>query len=110
MAFRATRALNSGLWVRRLVNSCGSGFANGGFPGSGRCPVSVVNDVPGQEGPDSLTRFLVENAYEGWVKRGKINLHIFKRIRALLQDPVMAMTSKPSKRSITCRICHFVNN
>jgi hypothetical protein len=28
----ATLALNSGLWVRRLLNSCGEGCAYGGSP------------------------------------------------------------------------------
>jgi hypothetical protein len=31
----ATLLLNSGLWVRRLLNSFGEGFAYGGIPHSG---------------------------------------------------------------------------
>ena len=61
MAFMATRALNSGLRVQRLVYSWGAGFANSGYPGSGRCPVSEVKDGTGQEDPDRLTRCLVDD-------------------------------------------------
>ncbi len=38
IASMATLALNSGLWVRRLFNSFGEGFANGGSPLSGVVP------------------------------------------------------------------------
>ena len=74
-------ALNLGLWVRLLVNSWGAGFANGGTPGLGRYPFSEVNDGPGQEDPDSLTRCLVDNAYAVWVESDKLNLHNIDRIR-----------------------------
>jgi hypothetical protein len=68
----------------RLVNSCGAGFGNGGKPGLRRCLVSEVDDGIGPENPDSLTRCLLDNAYEGWRERGKLNPLIFKRIRGLL--------------------------
>ena len=83
----APRALNSELWVRRLVNSCGQGFLNGGPPGLGRYHFSEVNDGPGQEDPDSLTRCLLGNAYEVWVERDRMNLHINHRIRSVSSDP-----------------------
>jgi hypothetical protein len=67
MASMATRDLNSGLWVRGLVNSCGAGFANGGNSGLGRCLVSGVDDGTGQEDPDRLIRGLVDDAYQVWV-------------------------------------------
>jgi hypothetical protein len=38
IASMATQALNSGLWVRRLLNSLGEGFANGGSPLAGAAP------------------------------------------------------------------------
>jgi hypothetical protein len=38
IASMATLALNSGLCVRRVLNSCGEGCANGGSPGSGAVP------------------------------------------------------------------------
>jgi hypothetical protein len=62
IASMATRALHSGLWIRRLVNSWGAGFANGGNSGLGRCLVSEVVDGNGQEDPDRLIRCLVDNA------------------------------------------------
>jgi len=40
----ATLALNSGLWVRRLLNSFGEGCVYGGTPFQGRYPTSEVND------------------------------------------------------------------
>ena len=73
MANMAPRALQSGLWVRRLVNSWVAGFANGGNSGVGRCRLSEVDDGTGQEDPDRLTRCLVENAYGMWVKRDQLN-------------------------------------
>ena len=73
MANMAPRALHSGLWVRRLVNSWVTGFANGGNSGLGWCLVSEVDDGTGQEDPDRLTRCLVENAYGMWVKRDQLN-------------------------------------
>jgi len=62
LASMAPRALNTGLWVRLLVNTCGQGFANGGTTVLGRYPFSQVNDGPGQENPDSLARCLLDNA------------------------------------------------
>ena len=50
----ATLSLNSGLWVRRLLNSFGEGFANGGSPDQGRCPASEVNDGACPEKPVQL--------------------------------------------------------
>jgi len=50
----ATLALNSGLWVRRLLNSFGEGFANGGSPFQGRYPASEINDGTCPEKPDHL--------------------------------------------------------
>jgi hypothetical protein len=44
IASMATLALNSGLWVRRLLNSFGEGYAYGGSPFQGPCPASEVND------------------------------------------------------------------
>jgi hypothetical protein len=38
IASMATLALNSGLWVRRLLNSFGEGFAYGGTPFRGGAP------------------------------------------------------------------------
>lgn len=73
MAYVAPRALHSGLWVRRLVNSWVAGFANGGNSGLGGWLVSEVDDGTGQEDPDRLIRCLVENAYGVWVKRDKLN-------------------------------------
>jgi hypothetical protein len=87
LASIAPRALNSGLWVRRFVNSCGQGFANGGTPGLGRYPFSGVNDGPGQEDPDSLTRCLLDNAYAVWDESDKLKLHINHRIRSFSSDP-----------------------
>jgi hypothetical protein len=55
IASMATLALNSGLWVRRLLNSFGEGFAYGGNPFQGRCPASEVNDGGCPEKPDHLT-------------------------------------------------------
>ena len=49
LASIAPRALSTELWVRRLVNSCGQGCANGGTHVLGRYPVSEVNDGPGQD-------------------------------------------------------------
>jgi hypothetical protein len=83
----APRPLNSVLLLRRLLNSCERGFANGGTPGLGRNPFSEVNDGPGQEDPDSLTRCLLDNAYEVWVESDKLNLHIIHRIRSFPSDP-----------------------
>ena len=73
MAFMATRALHSRLWVRRLVNSWVAGLANGGNSGLGGWLVSEVDNGTGQEDPDRLTRCLVENAYGMWVKRDQLN-------------------------------------
>jgi len=47
----APRALNSELWVRRLVNSCGHGFLNGGPPVWGgttslRLTMALVKKTP----------------------------------------------------------------
>jgi hypothetical protein len=83
----ATRALISRLWVRRLVNSCEAGFANGGYPGLGRCPVSEVYDGTEQEDPDPLTRCLLDNAYAVWVESDKLGLHIVHRIHSFSSDP-----------------------
>lgn len=76
MASTAPRALHSGLWVRRLVNSWGTGFANGGNSGLGRCLVSEVDDGTGQEEPVRLIRCLADDDYQVWVERDKMNLHI----------------------------------
>jgi hypothetical protein len=54
IASMATLALNSGLWVRRFLNSCGEGCAYGGSPFQGRCPASEVNDGGCPEKPDHL--------------------------------------------------------
>jgi hypothetical protein len=86
MDYVAPWALNSGLWVRRLVNSCGADFANGGYRGSGRYPGSEVKDGTGEEDPDRLIRCLVDDAYEVWVERDKINSHIIHQIRSLPWD------------------------
>jgi hypothetical protein len=57
IASMATLALNSGLWVRRLLNSFGEGYAYGGSPFQGRCPASEVNDGAVQKSQTtSLTR------------------------------------------------------
>ncbi len=100
----APRALNSELWVRRLVNSCGQGFANGGTPGLGRYPFYEVNDGPGQEDPDHFIRCLVDDAYQVWVERDRMIQHVTNQIRSLPWVPVTAMAFKLSKRSSTCRI------
>ena len=47
IASMATLALNSGLWVRRLLI--------GGSPFQGRCPASEVNDGGCPEKPDHLS-------------------------------------------------------
>jgi len=73
MAYVAPSALNSGLWVRRLVDSWVAGFANGGNSGLGRCRLSEVDDGTGQEDPDRLIRCLVENAYGVRVKPDKLS-------------------------------------
>ena len=39
----------------------------------GRYHFSEVNDGPGQEDPDSLTRCLLGNAYEVWVESDRLN-------------------------------------
>ncbi len=44
IASMATLALNLGLWVRRLLNSFGEGFAYSGGTILGRCPALEVND------------------------------------------------------------------
>ncbi|EHA58579.1 hypothetical protein Syn8016DRAFT_2986 [Synechococcus sp. WH 8016] len=49
----ATRALNSGLWVRRLLI--------GGSPDQGRCPASEVNDEACPEKPVHLTYEALEH-------------------------------------------------
>jgi hypothetical protein len=54
IASKATLALNSGLWVRRLLNSFGEGFAYGGSPFQGRYAASEVNDGDCPEKPDHL--------------------------------------------------------
>jgi hypothetical protein len=41
----APLALNSGLWVRRLLNSFGEGWAYGRSPFQGAYPTSEVNDA-----------------------------------------------------------------
>jgi hypothetical protein len=51
----ATLALDSGLWVRRLLNSFGEGCANDGSPCQGRYPASEVNDGTCPEKPVHLT-------------------------------------------------------
>jgi hypothetical protein len=79
----APRALHSGLWVRRLVNSWGAGFANGGNSGLGRCLVYRVADGTSQEDPDRLIRCLVGDAYQVWVERDRMNLQIANQIRSL---------------------------
>jgi|688.fasta_scaffold254577_2 hypothetical protein len=98
MAFMATRALHSRLWVRRLVNSCGAGFANGGYPGLGRCFVSEVYDGTGQEYPDPLTRCLLDNAYKLWVVRDMLNLHIIHRIQSCPRNPCHNNDFQASKK------------
>ena len=50
-----TVALNSGLWVRRLLNSCGDGCANVESTFQEQCPASEVNDRGCPEKPDNLT-------------------------------------------------------
>jgi hypothetical protein len=50
IASMATLALNSGLWVRRLLI--------GGSPFQGRCPASEVNDGGCPEKPDHLIYLL----------------------------------------------------
>ena len=57
IASMATLALNSGLWVRRLLNSFGEGFAYSGSPYQGLCPVSEVNDggCPGKQDHPTLS-------------------------------------------------------
>ena len=53
MASIVTRALNSGPWVRRLVNSCGKGFCLWWEAQVGAVrPVSEVNDCLGPENFD----------------------------------------------------------
>jgi hypothetical protein len=44
IASMATLALNSRLWVRRLLNSFREGYAYGGSPFQGWCPASEAND------------------------------------------------------------------
>ena len=46
IASMATLAFNSGLWVRRLLNSFGEGCAYGGSPFQGRCPRADSKSVP----------------------------------------------------------------
>jgi hypothetical protein len=76
MANMAPRALHSGLWVRRLVNSWVAGFANGGNSGLGGWLVSEVDDGTGQEDPDRLIRCLVGKGNEVCVESDKLNLSI----------------------------------
>jgi hypothetical protein len=57
----ATLALNTGLWVRRLLNSFGEGFAKGGCPFQGRCPALEFNDGTCPEKPDHLNPQLVSS-------------------------------------------------
>jgi hypothetical protein len=76
MSSMALRALHSGLWVRRLVNFWVEGFANGGYPGLGRCLGSEVNDGTGQEDPDRLILRLVGKGNEVCVESDKMNLSI----------------------------------
>jgi hypothetical protein len=69
IASMATLALNSGLWVRRLLNSFGEGFAYGESPFQGRYPASEVNDgdcpeKPGQVNP-LVARLKARAASEG---------------------------------------------
>jgi hypothetical protein len=73
-------ALHLGVWVRRFVNSWGEGFAHGEYPGLGRCLGSEVNDGTGQEDPDRLIRCTVDDAYQVWVGRDKMNLYITNQI------------------------------
>jgi hypothetical protein len=94
----APRALNSELWVRRLVNSCGQGFANGGTPGLGRYPFYEVNDGPGQEDPDRLIRCLVDDAYQVWVERDKMNSHMIHQIQSLPWVPSHSNGFQPTPR------------
>jgi hypothetical protein len=83
MASMAPRALQSGLWVRRLVNFWGAGFAQVVYPGSGRCLVFEINDGTGQEDPDRLIRCFADDAYEVWVERDKMNPNVIHQIRSL---------------------------
>ena len=105
MASMAPWALNLGLWVRRLDNSCGQGFANSGYPGSGRCPGSEVKDDTGEEEPDRLIRCLVDDAYEVWVERDKINPHIIHQIRSLPWVPCHSNGFQTTQEINFCWIC-----
>jgi len=53
-ASMAILALNWGLWVRRLLNSCGDGCANGESTFQEQCPASDVIGGGCPEKPDHL--------------------------------------------------------
>ena len=67
-------------------------------------PVFEINDEPGHEDPDSLTRCLLDNAYEVLVESDKLNLHIIHRIRSFPSDQCHSNGLQAIKKSITCRI------
>jgi hypothetical protein len=95
IASTAPRALHSGLWVRRLVNFWGAGFAQVVYHGSGRCLVFEINDCTGQEDPDRLIRCFADDAYEVWVERDKIS---FIKSDRYHRFHVTALVFKPPKR------------
>jgi hypothetical protein len=97
MAFMATRALNSGLRVRRLVNSCGSGFGNGGYPVLWRRPAYEVEYGLGQENPDFLARCFLGNAYEVWVERDRMDMRIIRVNQTLPWKPCHSNSIQTNK-------------
>jgi hypothetical protein len=60
----ATLALNMRLFLRRLLNSFGEGFAYGGSPFQGWCPAKEVKDWGSPEKPDHIYRRKPASVYQ----------------------------------------------
>jgi|688.fasta_scaffold312999_2 hypothetical protein len=70
----ATLALNSGLWVRRLLNFFGEGFANGGAPFRGGTPPQRLTMGPVQKNQTTSDRRMAYRMLrrEGWTVNHKL--------------------------------------
>jgi hypothetical protein len=85
----ATLALNSWLWVRRLLNSFGEGFANGESPSRGRYSASKANDGTCLEKPVHLNLH----------KIGR-NDNLPRRMKQLQPDEVMQVLETDRSRDL----------
>jgi hypothetical protein len=77
IASMATLALNSGLWVRRLLNSFGEGFANGGAPFRGGTPPQRLTMGPVQKNQTTSRENGFAESFNGRFRDQFLNIELF---------------------------------